>query len=890
MKRKSLLFFVLAAMFLPLAVNAQQALPYSYGFENNNLSADGWTAYVTSSYSGIYSNAAHTGSYGFRFNYSEEDGYLVSPLLTGTDNGVEVSFYYKEYSNSYGDEQFYVGYTTDESVTDPSAFDYGSIITASTAWAQYENTLPAGTKRVAIKYVYKDAWYLFLDDFSFAVPSTCPRPKNLAAGNITYTTADLSWQGTSNSYVLQYRPWYQVGEDQITTGVLTTYTFDLSEYSGTGAVAIRHYDVSDMFELNVDDIVVTNAAGTTLYSQNFETGDIPSEITNLDLDGDGHVWGIRSYGTDAQGNAYCNGNYCANSASYASGALTPDNWLIISGIELGGEITLVARGQDPEWASENFGVFVCPDANPIEVTVTTTTYNATGLEPNTPYSWQVKGICDEEETGWVSSFFKTMDSRVVFAYDGDWDDPDNWVDAQGNPADVPTLVNNVRVNAEAIIAAGVVALANKITIGEGSITIKDGGQLKHNSATVRVTMEKEITGVGEENWTNDNFGGFYFISSPFSGRTLFDETSEWNHVENLLEDDYDFYAFDPTRNHLEWINYLYEPEHIYFQSDNGNAGLLYGEGYLYASKEDNLLVFKGSIGKSNNYSETKEYEYNAGASYYLNGWRLVGNFFACDAYINYIDDEGNVLDADFYTMNADGDGYELSSSVVGVPPCTGAFINYSATGKIQYATEAPETSKGGMLNMNLSRGSKSLDQARLRFGQGYNLSSMNLRANSSRIYMPVEDNDYAVVYTENQGEMPVNFKAENNGTYTLSFNTENVEFSYLHLIDNMNGNDVDLLANPSYSFEASTTDYASRFKLVFATGNADDSFAFYSNGSFVISNEGNATLQVVDVTGRILKSETINGCANVNVNAAPGVYMLRLINGNNVKVQKVVVK
>ncbi|MBO7617993.1 MAG: T9SS type A sorting domain-containing protein, partial [Bacteroidales bacterium] len=48
--------------------------------------------------------------------------------------------------------------------------------------------------------------------------------------------------------------------------------------------------------------------------------------------------------------------------------------------------------------------------------------------------------------------------------------------------------------------------------------------------------------------------------------------------------------------------------------------------------------------------------------------------------------------------------------------------------------------------------------------------------------------------------------------------------------------------------------------------------------------------QVVDVTGRILKSETINGCANVNVNAAPGVYMLRLINGNNVKVQKVVVK
>ena len=107
----------------------------------------------------------------------------------------------------------------------------------------------------------------------------------------------------------------------------------------------------------------------------------------------------------------------------------------------------------------------------------------------------------------------------------------------------------------------------------------------------------------------------------------------------------------------------------------------------------------------------------------------------------------------------------------------------------------------------------------------------------------------------------------------------------------MTGNDIDLLATPSYSFEAKTTDYESRFKLVFATGNNDnDAFAFYSNGSFVINTEGNATLQVIDINGRILKSESINGCTNVNVKAAAGVYMLRLVNGNDVKVQKVVVR
>ena len=140
------------------------------------------------------------------------------------------------------------------------------------------------------------------------------------------------------------------------------------------------------------------------------------------------------------------------------------------------------------------------------------------------------------------------------------------------------------------------------------------------------------------------------------------------------------------------------------------------------------------------------------------------------------------------------------------------------------------------------------------------------------------------------GEMPVNFKAENNGSYTLSVNSNNVEFAYLHLIDNVTGADIDLLQTPSYSFEAKTTDYASRFKLVFATGNNSETFAFFSNGSFVINNEGEAVLQLIDITGRIVRCESIDGCANVSVNVVPGIYMLRLVNGDSVKVQKVIVK
>ena len=77
---------------------AQQALPYEYGFEDIDLAANGWIANLSTSNSGIKSGAQHSGAYGFAFNYSEKTASLISPLLTGGDNGVEVSFWYKDYN------------------------------------------------------------------------------------------------------------------------------------------------------------------------------------------------------------------------------------------------------------------------------------------------------------------------------------------------------------------------------------------------------------------------------------------------------------------------------------------------------------------------------------------------------------------------------------------------------------------------------------------------------------------------------------------------------------------------------------------------------------------------------------------------------------------------
>ena len=716
----------------------------------------------------------------------------------------------------------------------------------------------------------------------------CTRPASLSEDNIGINSAELSWTGSSDSYVIQYRPWTQVGTDQEATEALTPYTYDLSAFNGTGSIAIRHYDVTDMFMLNVDDITVTNAAGTTVYFEDFESGSLPYNISNIDLDGDGYVWGMRSNGTDAHGNDYVNGYYGVSSASWtqSTGPLTPDNWLVISGIELGGSITFLAKGQDPAAVAEKFAVFVSPDSEFTELTSNSTSIELSDLDEDTPYSWRVKGVCGSETSCWsTTNIFKTDINLIIFATDGDWDNLSNWTDAEGNTADaLPTVDNKVRIDADAIVPAGVVATAKGATLNGGSITIKDGGQLKQGGS-VKVTMEKEITGYGAGN--EDAAANYYFIASPFTTTYLY-ENSTFGYVLNLEDGNYDLYAFDPTQE-LEWINYKSNPEHSEFTSGD-NTGLFNKKGYLYANEEDCTLLFTGTVLMSINNSITDTYEYDPNASYEFNGWKLVGNPYTCNAYLSYVDADNNALEADFYVMNAAGDGYDLLSSNTALAPLTGALVNYGATGKIQYATEVP-AKRSGMLNMVVSQGRGTISQARLRFGQGYNLGSMSFR-NGSRLYMPVDGNDYAVVFTENQGEMPVSFKAVENGTYSLSFNAEDVTFGYLHLIDNMTGNDVDLLSTPSYTFEAKTTDYYSRFKLVFAAGSStsSDTFAFYSNGNWVINNEGEATLQVVDVMGRIINNESISGNAIVKVDAAAGVYLLRLVNSENVKVQKVVVR
>lgn len=191
MKRKSLLFLLILAFGLPWMASAEKTLPYEYGFENHDLTTEGWTALSSTFMTGISADG-HSGEYGFMFYKSPDPQYLISPELSAATNGLAVEFYYKSSAASYP-KPFRVGYsTTGNGVND---FTFGDEITTTNGqWTFFSQTFDPNTKYIAIKYEYNaSSTSLFLDDFNFEEYSAYPKPKNLVLTTYTSSTATLDW-------------------------------------------------------------------------------------------------------------------------------------------------------------------------------------------------------------------------------------------------------------------------------------------------------------------------------------------------------------------------------------------------------------------------------------------------------------------------------------------------------------------------------------------------------------------------------------------------------------------------------------------------------------------------------------------------------------------------
>lgn len=211
---------------------AQKALPYEYGFEDNNLATDGWTALNPGNNNKskfIISTAAKkTGSYGFQFS-SYDSGtanqLLISPELS-TPSGVAVTFAYKN-SKSGSSETFKIGYSTTD--TDTESFTWVDNLSESEAvWKTYEQSFPAGTKYIAINYTNYYQYYLYVDDFVFEAPATCIAPNGLTTDNITSNSVQLSWISDADAWNVQYKKFSDSDWTDV-NGTVTSNPYTLTE-------------------------------------------------------------------------------------------------------------------------------------------------------------------------------------------------------------------------------------------------------------------------------------------------------------------------------------------------------------------------------------------------------------------------------------------------------------------------------------------------------------------------------------------------------------------------------------------------------------------------------------------------------------------------------------
>ena len=373
-------------------------------------------------------------------------------------------------------------------------------------------------------------------------------------------------------------------------------------------------------------------------------------------------------------------------------------------------------------------------------------------------------------------------------------------------------------------------------------------------------------------------------------------------------------------------------------NQDGNETILVpGKGYLVSIDKDQLLQNKGTLnnGDVTLYNVTRS-GYNAWAERL--GYNLLGNpyqsYLDFTKFINYAGNSGLYLEdqskgisqATYAIYDSKLGGYvqykagsSKGSIAAGdlIPPHQGFLVR--RTGGDQSATatytnamrsnDGSATFRGEqptfpVINLMVTDGEGDNDMAVLELSREGNEGAEKLRANTCKgwLYLHHEGGDYAILFRDTVTDyQPLWFDADEAGTYTLSWNTANVAFDELTLVDNVTGTQTDMLQRDSYSFEADPEQYSSRFKLIIGTfkpihgveesaEEETDTFAYVSNGMLVVSGEGQ--LEIIDMMGRTVRSEAVHGTRNTvsMPQVTAGVYVLRLTSKGETRVQKIVVE
>ena len=652
----------------------------------------------------------------------------------------------------------------------------------------------------------EDMSYHWANPIEFTTPEACPTPTDVTLTNITSIQATVNWVDYGETHIAFYKAPYLFSDFE--TGDLSIWTSegDASWTVGTGDYSVYTGAYSGNYNAKITHSTTGNETWLVSPKLNLDgmtTAHVNFEYINRQWGSDIDELGLYYRINGGEWNELWSTSNAHEDWTYHTVVLTglADNYQIgfkmTDGYGYGvglDDIKIVFNDNENEIYISG-PVVPYPDQS----------YTFTGLDPQSTYFVYLMAYCDGTPSHYwtLRTYFTTLpENTKVFVAQGGWNVANSWI-----PAGAPTLDNDVIIRANAMVTDGVVAYANKIIL-QGSptptLTINDGGQLVAN-CDVYATINKSITGYGIANENTDN--GYYLIATPTTS-----SISAVNAGLVTVGNNYDLYQWDRTADGEEWKNYKKNPFNLNPQT-----------GYLYANLNDMEISITGTLRNSKT-GIVWDPPYDPDHF----GWNLYGNPFPCNIHIS-----GRLP---YYKL--EGNTFVMATGYDPIAPMEGFFL----TSEMEHQHRGIERdlpgsgNKSGHLNIKLSQntssGSVALDNVLLVFEENEveGIGKLVFNESNSRIALPHDGKDYGALFATGSGELPVSFQAMSEGNYTLSFVAEGVTFSYLHLIDTLTGEDIDLLYSepiiageapqslvPRYTFNGKTGDNTDRFKVVFVT-------------------------------------------------------------------------
>ena len=741
-----------------------------------------------------------------------------------------------------------------------------------------------------------DGTSLWLGDF-FTTLSNCPIPTDIEAGDLTQNTAKITWTGSTDvdSYTIQYSASTHTGDivfsEGFESGIGSWVLVNCHASTGISTNAKHTGDKGFLFNYNTTPpqyLVSPELTGITedmllefwyknyssTYPETFCIGTATTTGATAEEIETAFTFGDETTASDTQwhqytttiptGTKYICFKYTANDKYY----------LYIDDITIGKIVPATP------WTTPAGGD-----------NITAENFTLTGLTADTKYDVRVASNCNMTYCEPIS-FTTLAEHNIVFPEDGTW--------SAGNfePTGAPGIDDDVIIRADVNIPDGTNAQANNINLENGAVItvangatltingnvtnggatkliVEDGGQLIVKKTGINATVKKSVTHA-------KGVDGWYTIASPINSNYT-SATSVTNMIQ-VPADNYDLYYY--LESSRLWKNYKASSFYI-----------AKGKGYLYWNSTGAELAFPGSMNYGDvNVTLTKTAAEPADE---LAGFNLIGNPYPHNIYkgagtaIENSKAEGYVLATGFYTLSNSGEWQAGTDNTTAIKPAQGILVQATTAGTLTIKDKTESAAKANNDNIKFSVANNQFEDVTYAlFMDEIGLTKINHRNDQApMIYIPQDGEDYAIATMGDDTEtFGLNFKAMTTGMYTLSAKADGM-YSYLHVIDRLTGEDIDMLVDGKYEFIGSPRDNEARFivKLRYNANGFDNDEFIYQNGDELIVN-GEGELQVYDVMGRYVASYNVNGNKRISAEQfSNAVYIFRLI-GSDVKTQKIVVR